>query len=738
LLSRRSSERAGQLDAVLSMWMARNVICLHLLWTGAAFSQRASSSFGPMSDMLLDYTPLGLAWLPGSSQIAVLNQETPSVSLFTLNSSAGFVQTGVVPVSTGAVEVVAAPDNSVSPDEFSLLAGDGTRVLIMQKASGAYTEVALDLPTHAQSIAYGDINGDRRTDVLLSGKKRAGITPLLRQPDGRFLRGDLLFPDLSISSLQCVDLNGDGITDIFVVNWLSNQLELFYGIGRGVFSEQVAVPLPGEPDEIAVSPVTSERTVQVAVTIPDQRMVCTFHCSATGEIEPTGSQVFPFPPLHVRYAHINEDHGPDLIVTTSRAAYVVLARAGIPSGPATAFGSGSDIRCEVGDVDDDHRPDLILIDRSSKRLVVYGNANGSGKVVWPPTYGTGLGPRGVAVMDVNNDGLPDILISNAESSTLSVFFNRGNGLFEGQRIIPVSENPASVATVSARFTRDHTVVTAHAAIDKIDIVRVAEDVERSEVSAVPTGPDPYVVLAKRDSLSGNMEMLVRTTNTGDGSQSLSLFQQISGGQLLERNLRPRLAGRITALTVTEYPGSGRYELVFVTYDRATRQSSLSIAFPEQGFDVKTAKSLFSFPDSTGSVHSIVTGYVDSDPYRDLVLVMSPPRNSLGVVYGKEGGAFRDSMEIIRDVRPLKREDVLVKDVDGDGRTDLTWIDTDRKAVVTSYGKGDRTFAGPVVIHAALNATGFAVAGLRIPSAQDLVLLNGRRCAVSIIFDAFRR
>ena len=34
------------------------------------------------------------------------------------------------------------------------------------------------------------------------------------------------------------DANGDGINDVFLLNWLSDQLEVFYGITRMVFSEQ--------------------------------------------------------------------------------------------------------------------------------------------------------------------------------------------------------------------------------------------------------------------------------------------------------------------------------------------------------------------------------------------------------------------------------------------------------------------------------------------------------------------
>ena len=737
LLVRSVSDLAEQFDLFLRTRIARNVIYLQLLCTGATYPQRASSSFGPLTDLALGYTPVGLAWLPSSGQIAVLGQENPTVYLYSLNSSASIIQTNEVSLSMNATDIVAPPGGTVAPEEFALLVADEEHILVMQKAGETYHETSLELPTRSQRVAYGDINSDRRDDLLLFGKRRSGVSTLLRQKDGQYAKGVLLFPDFSVSSIQCVDLNGDGITDVFMVNWLSNQIDLFYGIGQGVFSEQVEVPLPGEPDDIAVSPVTSERTVRIAVTIPDQNLVSTFRCNSTGEMVPTGSLKIPVPPLHVHFADLNGDQEPDLVVTTSRAAYVFLARGSAQFGQATAFGPGNDIRvCEEEDLDDDHKTDLMLIDRASRRLVVVGNSDWSGRVHWPATYATGIFPAGAAVADVNGDGLPDIAIANFGSGTLSVLLNRGNGLFEGQKTISISEKPVAVATVNAPPLATHTLLTSHASVDKINIVRFTNDVIHGEVAAVPTGPGPYIVFAKRDSLSSQLEMLVRNTNRDNGSQSLSMFQQIGSGHLLEKSLRASLPGRITALTVGDYSGSGKYELIFVTYDRIARQSVLSIAFSDQEFDFRTVKTLFSFPDSTGSVHSIISGFVDDDLHKDLVLVMSPPRSALGVVYGKGEGAFRDSVETLRDVHPLNGDDVLVKDVNGDGFSDLTWIDTERKAVVTAFGKGHHRFDSPVMICPANHITSIQVASMKVPSIQDLILLDGPRGSASVVFGPF--
>ena len=45
------------------------------------------------------------------------------------------------------------------------------------------------------------------------------------------------------------------------------------------------------------------------------------------------------------------------------------------------------------------------------------------------TYSTGSSPCSVAVVDVNSDNKPDIVIANYGSNNVGVLLNRGNGTF---------------------------------------------------------------------------------------------------------------------------------------------------------------------------------------------------------------------------------------------------------------------------------------------------------------------
>ena len=401
LLSFSCLDIPEHLESFLRLRIARSVLYLHLLYSSAAFSQRTSLSFGPMTDLSLGYTPTGLVSTSRPPEIAVLAQETPTVFFYALRGRGGIVETDAVSLSTVAREIVVEHVDPKGPAEYCVLSAHGLSFAILKRIDTLFTQRSYALQTASQHAAYGDVNNDRRKDILLFGKKRVGITAYLRQKDGSLAQGPLLFPDLSISDVHSTDLNGDGITDLFVLDWLSNQLALFYGIGQAVYSEQVEVALPGEPADIAISPVTKERTLRIAVSVPEEKLVAMFTCNATGEIEQAGTLRLQAPPTRVQYANINSDPYLDLLVATEPVVYVYLGKSSTQLGAPTPFGAGAGIVAyNLNDLDEDSKTDLVLIDRSSRRLIAFANAEWSGTFEWPSTYGVGSIPTGIGPISI--------------------------------------------------------------------------------------------------------------------------------------------------------------------------------------------------------------------------------------------------------------------------------------------------------------------------------------------------
>jgi hypothetical protein len=246
------------------------------------------------------------------------------------------------------------------------------------------------------------------------------------------------------------------------------------------------------------------------------------------------------------------------------------------------------------------------------------------------------------------------------------------------------------------------------------------------------------VIAKEDSVRGLLEMLVRYKNPGDSSVSLSLFGQLGTGQFLERSIRPNFPDRIAALTVDDFTNNGRYDLIFVTHDRARGRSTLFTAPGEEEFDFRTVSPLLSFADTVSSVDRILLARVNPDTLKDAVVFMGHPRNSIGIAYGLQGGTFDDSLEWIPNVVPQDEDATILQDADGDGLTDFIVIDSGRKSVIAVYGQPRGGFTSPVTICPAEGISSIRVASMKQPPIKDLILANGAKGIVSIMFQPFRR
>jgi len=728
---------------VIRLRFTLSLFYANLLWTGPLYSQRSLASFGPYTDMSLDYVPSGLTvttttMRPAISQVVVLNRDKAEACTYIVGPDASIVMSGTMAIPHTGAFIAAADLDANGTQELIILSADGATVSVVGTSGTNRKERVISLGTVSQRVAIADINNDKRNDILAYGRKRSGISPFLGKSDGSFKTAEILFPEISIGDLHATDLNGDGITDLLLLDWLSNNFSLFYGIGRGIFSEQVVIQLPSEPGDMAITPVTRQRTMRAAVSLPESQEIAIYAGNATGEFESNVVLSCPSSPLQVEFIDVNGDQLPDVVSSTTGGLVVYLAESTTDFRPPTIFGTGGGVSSwSIADVDGDGKKDISFIDASRKRLVVLGNAGGTGSLSASSHYAVGAGPHGFAAQDLNGDGMVDVAVANQGSSSISLLYGRG-GMLQGQYTIHTGEGPTYVKVADAAGGIGRTLVTSHSTVDMITVVRHAEDITKTESYTIPTGTQPFVVFAKEDPSTQMLEMLIRHMNPQDGSLTLSLFEQIGGGQFLERSLRPNLPKAIAALTVDAFSDEGTYELVFVTNDRSTKRSTLSIARTTQGFDFKSIQQLLTYEDSSQSTRSIISGNVNDDQFKDIVLLFSAPRNGLGLVYGNQNGAFADSVEVVKGVQPVSDDAVIMKDMDGDGHRDIAMIDELRNAIVVLYGRGGDRFETPVALTPVARNSSFRVMSMSGKKRQDLILSDSSKGTVSIIYDPFRK
>ncbi|CAF3502650.1 unnamed protein product [Rotaria socialis] len=88
------------------------------------------------------------------------------------------------------------------------------------------------------------------------------------------------------------------------------------------------------------------------------------------------------------------------------------------------------------------------------------------------TYTTGTNPSSVAVVDVNNDNKPDIIVANANSYSVSVLLNNGNGTFLTQITYTTgaSSSPSSVAVVDVNSDNKPDIIVGNGGLANVGVL----------------------------------------------------------------------------------------------------------------------------------------------------------------------------------------------------------------------------------------------------------------------------
>jgi hypothetical protein len=212
------------------------------------------------------------------------------------------------------------------------------------------------------------------------------------------------------------DFDADGRTDLATANISPGSVGIFVGTGNGGFAAALGSPYStggNFPQGLAVGDLNADGRLDVAVAN---------HMSSTISV---------------------------LLGSGSNGNVGFLQAVGSPfpsaNGVAAANGPAS---IAIGDINGDGKPDLATAnDSSSNSSVFLGNGLGRFVHMAGSPFSTGTGPLGVAVGDLNGDGLDDVALAARDAAPLGngavdVLLSTGNGLAAGP-VVAVSK-PVSV------------------------------------------------------------------------------------------------------------------------------------------------------------------------------------------------------------------------------------------------------------------------------------------------------
>jgi Big-like domain-containing protein/VCBS repeat protein len=366
-------------------------------------------------------------------------------------------------------------DIVVPDDNFSFVYlqgyGDGT----FRAAMDFYSPVPDNGRPFAQVIATADLNGDGYPDVVVGNccDGSIGITVFLSQPDGSLAPGVNYGSGGSLTSVAIADFNGDGIPDIAALDLAGSSVQMFYGTGKGLFTEGASYPTGGNNangsknggfNQIVAQDFNNDGHIDIAVANYSSNNVSVLLNDGTGAFPTAATYTVSGSPQTIATADVNNDGYYDLVVTNYASPGIVNVLLNqkngtflaAPHSPITfAFNYPGNIA--LGDLNGDNILDLaITIDDPAGPGLAVAQGNGDGTFQPAILFSTTLQattvnppyPGDVKMFDLNGDGNLDLVYSNAsfgtkpDYGTVGILYNTGANAFSTGMFYDPVEYPA--------------------------------------------------------------------------------------------------------------------------------------------------------------------------------------------------------------------------------------------------------------------------------------------------------
>jgi len=305
---------------------------------------------------------------------------------------------------------------------------------------------SLSLQDPPGDMVLGDVNGDKNLDLAIDSHDSYGVALLLGDGKGRLT----VAPNSPIvmkegqhphtHGLAMGDINGDRKLDLITANNADNDVSIAFGDGRGRFTRAPnAFAIGPSPYPFALADVNNDGRLDIITTatatgplraqqLPKSFALTLLLNDGRGGFRRTDLPTRSGQPWFADAADVNGDRKPDLVATHhEQSALTVLlgdGAGGFSEAASSPFDWGRNaFQVALADVNRDGRVDALAASGEGVRIML-GDGRGNFRAGPGSPFSTGRGVWRLAVADVNGDTKLDIVTTNQDSRSVGVLLGR--------------------------------------------------------------------------------------------------------------------------------------------------------------------------------------------------------------------------------------------------------------------------------------------------------------------------
>jgi hypothetical protein len=613
--------------------------------------------------------------------------------------------------------------------------------------------------TNPYYSAIKDIDGDNKPDLVVTNTSSNTVSVFRNTSTTGTIDAGSFSAKVDFTTgtgpvgIALGDIDGDGKPDLAVTNIGSNTISIFRNtstsgtIDASSFADKVDFPTGSSPYFVAINDFDIDGKPDLSVVNYGSNSVSVLrNTSTTGTIDlssfagkvdfTTGST-----PYFVAVGDIDGDSKPDLVVTNNLGNSISVFRNTSTTGSITTgsfsskvdFSAGSNPTvAAIGDIDGDGKPEIVISNAGSNNVSVYRNTStsgviNSGTLASKVDFTSGSSPYVVAIEDIDGDSKPDLVVSNSGSNTVSVLRNTSasgsitSGSFANKIDFSTGLKPYSLAIGDLDRDGKPDVAVTNYNSHTLSILR----------NTVIVPP----VISSFTPASGKIGISV--TIAGKNFNTTAANNIVRFGAV-KANVT---AATKTQLTVT-VPVGATFAPITVT-DVTTGLTAFSLEPFKVTFHciplIASASFAAKVDFTTGtSPEGVAIGDLDGDSKSDLVIANGSGTVSVLRNTATSGTITSGSLAAKVDFTPASdSRDVAISDIDGDGKLDLAVTNDGSNSVSifrntsTSGSITSGSFSLKVDFTTGTRPHGIVLGDIDLDGKPDMIVVNYTSNSVSV-------
>lgn len=637
--------------------------------------------------------------------------------------------------------------------------------VMIGNGDGTFT-LATNYPITNTNLPGGilaDTTGDGKLDIVVVDEGvPANVWTLLGNGNGTFqAKTSVTLSGTSGNGPAFSDLNGDGLLDIAEMDSDTNELTIYLATSATAYASAVSYPtsdgvenacsltvgdLTGDGKGEVVNANCNDNTLTVYINDGNGTFQNGVYYAA-GLSAPGGTTADLYPGA-VSIADVNGDGKADLISMNEDSSDVTILLGngdGTVSVPSIGYAVGGypGQLAVVADFNGDGYADLVVPDLEFNLVFFKGYGDGTFRSAldyYAPIIENTPDGVTVATGDFNGDGNPDFVMGNCcgVKAGITVFLSRADGsLMPGVNYVSANASQELQYVAVGDFNRDGKLDVAAADSDNsaVQIFNGVGDGTFTVGASLDSGlfeDQPTGILVGDFKNNGIPDIAV--ANINDGTQDVAVLINDGTG---------------TFATPVAYNLSNSFNDVGIAAASLRSNGALDLIVPitagnvvaillANGDGTFQAEADLSIPSS--HPFAVAVGDFNGDGKPDLAITLTyPGTEGVAVALGNGDGTFQTPV-----IYPVSLQDITFSnpvtnyiqtvDVDGDGKLDLVYTNSNYGTVGILYGIGDGTFYSPVEFAADGFVYGLTIADVNHDGTPDVVAASDDSAGLSVLLN----